>query len=266
VNPEGSPNVAPAKSSEQAVSEQLRVEGLTVQFGAATILRNVELVVRTGETLVICGPSGCGKSTLLKAIGGMLTPSSGRVALARASADRNSDSTEVGIDAALYLDQEPLLFEHLTVFENVAFALRMKRVPEAALSTRVDSVLEATGIKDQGRKLPHQLSGGQKQRAAFARAVIARPRLLLLDEPFSALDAQTRQQLQTVFCQLRRISQLTAIFVTHDVREALTVGTHFGRMNEGFLQIYSSRQEFITDPANGVQQELQFWKDAAAGM
>ena len=266
MNPEGSPNVAPAKSSEQAVSEQLRVEGLTVQFGAATILRNVELVVRTGETLVICGPSGCGKSTLLKAIGGMLTPSSGRVALARASADRNSDTTEVGIDVALYLDQEPLLFEHLTVFENVAFALRMKRVPEAALSTRVESVLEATGIKDQGRKLPHQLSGGQKQRAAFARAVIARPRLLLLDEPFSALDAQTRQQLQAFYCQLRRISQLTAIFVTHDVREALTVGTHFGRMNEGFLQIYSSRQEFITDPANGVQQELQFWKDAAAGM
>lgn len=266
MNPEGSPNVAPAKSSEQAVSEQLRVEGLTVQFGAATILRNVELVVRTGETLVICGPSGCGKSTLLKAIGGMLTPSSGRVALARASADRNSDTTEVGIDTALYLDQEPLLFEHLTVFENVAFALRMKRVPSGPLTTRVQAVLDATGLASESRKRPSQLSGGQKQRVAFARAVVARPQILLLDEPFSALDAQTRQQLQTFFCQLRGLSQLSAIFVTHDVREALTVGTHFARMAQGQLQVYASRQDFIRDPETGVQSELQFWQDATAAL
>lgn len=266
MKPDDSPDVVSPKSCVPAAREQLRVQGLTVQFGTATILRNVELVVRTGETLVVCGPSGCGKSTLLKAVGGMLTPSSGRVELSSGSAGASSHSEDSGINTALYLDQEPLLFEHLTVFENVAFALRMKRAPEAALTTRVESVLEATGLKDQGRKWPHQLSGGQKQRAAFARAVVARPRLLLLDEPFSALDAQTRQQLQTFYCQLRRISQLTAIFVTHDVREALTVGTHFARMNEGFLQIYASRQEFITDPAIGVQQELQFWKDAAAGM
>lgn len=244
-------------------NERLIVEGLVVNFGPQTVLKNLSLRVRSGRTLVIPGPSGCGKSTLLKTIAGLIVPAEGRVVFPVNNSHPASDLSDPQMEGALYLDQEPLLFEHLSVFENVAFALRMKRVSGSLVTHRVHAVLQSTGLVSEAQKRPHQLSGGQKQRVAFARAVIARPQVLLLDEPFSALDADTRAQMQTFFCRLKLQYPLTAVFVTHDVREALTVGTDFARMVKGALQTYGTRQEFINDPATGVLDEIQFWQEAA---
>lgn len=243
--------------------ERLIVEGLRVSFGMQTVLQNLSLRVRSGRTLVIPGPSGCGKSTLLKAIAGLIVPAEGRVMFPLINSDPSAGLSDPQMEGPLYLDQEPLLFEHLSVFENVAFALRMKRASESLVTNRVNAVLLSTGLVAEAGKRPHQLSGGQKQRVAFARAVIARPQVLLLDEPFSALDADTRSQMQTFFCELKAQYPLTAVFVTHDVREALTVGTDFARMVNGALRTYGTRKEFINDPATGVLDEIQFWQEAA---
>jgi len=198
----------------------LRVRGLSIQLGGRPILRDVNLTLAEAETLVVLGSSGCGKSTLLKCLAGLLRPAAGTVAV----------SGSVAGPISLYLDQEPLLFEHLNVFENAAFALRLRRTAEAEVRREVGQLLELTGLESEVRKSVWQLSGGQKQRLAFVRALLARPRLLLMDEPFASLDAQTRLNMQAIFRSLAEQHQMTTVFVTHDVREALTLGTVFGRL------------------------------------
>ncbi|HBC60627.1 MAG TPA: sulfate ABC transporter ATP-binding protein, partial [Planctomycetaceae bacterium] len=213
------------------------------------ILRDVNLTLAEAETLVVLGSSGCGKSTLLKCLAGLLRPAAGTVAV----------SGSVAGPISLYLDQEPLLFEHLNVFENAAFALRLRRTAEAEVRREVGQLLELTGLESEVRKSVWQLSGGQKQRLAFVRALLARPRLLLMDEPFASLDAQTRLNMQAIFCSLAEQHQMTTVFVTHDVREALTLGTVFGRLVGGGYRDYGCRAEFIADPETGVREELDFW-------
>ena len=227
----------------------LRVRGLSIQLGERPILRAVNLTLAEAETLVVLGSSGCGKSTLLNCLAGLLRPAAGTVAV----------SGSVAGPISLYLDQEPLLFEHLNVFANAAFALRMRRVPVRELRQRVEELLERAGLSAEAGKFPRQLSGGQKQRVAFVRALLARPRLLLMDEPFASLDAQTRLNMQAIFRSLAEQHQMTTVFVTHDVREALTLGTVFGRLVCGGYRDYGCRAEFIADPETGVREELDFW-------
>lgn len=227
----------------------LRVRGLSIQLGGRPILRDVNLTLAEAETLVVLGSSGCGKSTLLKCLAGLLRPAAGTVAV----------SGSVAGPISLYLDQEPLLFEHLNVFENAAFALRLRRTAEAEVRREVGQLLELTGLESEVRKSVWQLSGGQKQRLAFVRALLARPRLLLMDEPFASLDAQTRLNMQAIFRSLAEQHQMTTVFVTHDVREALTLGTVFGRLVGGGYRDYGCRAEFIADPETGVREELDFW-------
>ncbi|MEL6651962.1 MAG: ATP-binding cassette domain-containing protein, partial [Bacteroidota bacterium] len=160
--------------------------------------------------------------------------------------------------------QEALLFPHLNVFDNLAFGLRLRRTPGAEIKKRVGEMLERLGLVDQTSKMPHQLSGGQKQRVSFGRALIINPRVLLLDEPFGALDVETRAQMQTFFKEVAQTYQITAIFVTHDLKEALLMGNRVGYMRRGKLDIYESKQAFIDDPRTEAQKEINFWRQIAS--
>lgn len=234
----------------------LVLQQLTVMRGTEVIVDRASCRVTTGSTLVLVGESGCGKTTLLKAIAGLIPVSSGQVLVNGVDPARLPQQDR----RVLYLDQEPLLFEHLTAEENVAFPLRMQGLPKAAIQNQVIEILDATGMQAHAHKRPHQLSGGQKQRTAFARAVMARPQVLLLDEPFSALDAATRTAMQQLFLRLSAIHRLTCVLVTHDIREALAAGSEFCRMHDGQLLQYPGRRAFISDEATGVHDELQFWR------
>lgn len=212
-----------------------------------------------GASLVILGDSGCGKTTLLKAIAGLIPISAGAIELE----SRPVHNLPPGRREIVYLDQEPLLFEHLSVADNIGFAPQLQRVPTAEIKRVVDDMLAAIDLVGHGHKRESQLSGGQKQRVAFARAILARPRLLLLDEPFSNLDSRARSQMQTLFADLSRRYALTSIFVTHDVKEALVVGTHYARMANGSLCLYPDRQTFVADDATGIPAEIHFWQTEA---
>jgi putrescine transport system ATP-binding protein len=238
------------------ISPRLQVSHIAVAFGDAQVLRDVSLAVYSTETLVILGGSGCGKTTLLKVIAGLQAADSGvvhvdEVELLKIPAQQRR---------VVYLDQEALLFEHLNVFENVAFSLRLRRVPLIQAKQQVEDLLEAIGLSEHAEKRSWQLSGGQKQRIAFARAILAEPRVLLLDEPFGSLDANIRAEMQQLYQQLAERYRFTALLVTHDVREALVLGDRFALMSGGTLACYENRDAFVADEATGVKEEINFWK------
>ncbi|SMB99513.1 ABC transporter related [Hymenobacter roseosalivarius DSM 11622] len=234
----------------------LTVAYLSKRFGDQPVLRDITCGLAAGQVLAVLGRSGGGKTTLLKILAGLETPDTGTVLL------DGQDLLPVPPNERqmVYLYQEPLLFPHLTVFENVAFGLRIRQVGKNEIVQRVSKMLEELDLGAHAQKAPHQLSGGQRQRVSFGRALIIRPRLLLLDEPFGNLDAQTRADMQQLFLRVTRQHQITSLFVTHDSREALTVGTHFAYLDRGLLTSFPSVREFIQDPRTSIAAELTFWE------
>lgn len=227
------------------------------QFGNEEVLRGVDLSIQQGHTLSILGKSGCGKTTLLKILAGLIPADSGKVLLEEQDVtDRAPQFRQI-----VYLYQEPLLFPHLTVFENIAFGLRMRKLPESDIQQQTHAMLDALGMQMHADKRPLALSGGQRQRVAFGRAIVIKPKVLLLDEPFGSLDAETRQLMQTLFKQLVGTYQITSVFVTHDIKEALLMGDHFAFMRNGNLTTYADKSQFMQDKETGVAQELQFWQN-----
>ncbi|MBC3784117.1 ABC transporter ATP-binding protein [Spirosoma utsteinense] len=234
----------------------LTVSLLAKSFGPTPVLNDISLDLPTGQVLAVLGRSGCGKTTLLKILAGLETPDRGDVRMDGQSVL----SVPPERRQVVYLYQEPLLFPHLNVFENVAFGLRIRHVDAATIDQQVDAMLNDLELSDQARKQPNQLSGGQRQRVSFGRALIIRPRLLLLDEPFGNLDAQTRATMQELFGRVAKQYAMTALFVTHDTREALTIGTRFGYLDRGVMTTYDSVADFVADPRTGVHTELAFWE------
>lgn len=234
----------------------LSVSNLSKSFDSQSILTNISFGVEAGQVLAVLGRSGCGKTTLLKILAGLETPDTGDV--------RVHDQSVLAIPPnerqIVYLYQEPLLFPHLNVFENIAFGLRIRRIDNALVTRQVNELLTELGIADQAQKQPHQLSGGQRQRVAFGRALIIKPRLLLLDEPFGNLDGQTRSAMQTLFIRVAKQYEITSLFVTHDSREALTIGTAFAYLDKGVMTNYKSIYDFTADPRTGIHDELAFWE------
>lgn len=237
----------------------IEARGIQVWYGKVSVLDDVEICVDSGKTFVILGNSGCGKTTLLRVLAGNLAPQSGEVTLDGESVMQIAPAKR-GI---IYLDQEALLFEHLNVYENIAFALRLKKRNTVEVDSAVKRLLDRISLSDHALKMSHQLSGGQKQRVAFARAVLAEPKVLLLDEPFCSLDDRTRTMMQELYKSLCVEFGITAVFVTHDVKEALLVGDSFGYMDGGKLITFASKQEFMSDSRTGVTQEIQFWNSMA---
>ncbi len=225
-------------------------------FGRERVLNDCSLQLAKSSTLSVLGRSGSGKTTLLKIIAGLETADSGTITLDGTSLYRVPPHQR----GVVYLYQEALLFPHLNVFENVAFGLRIRKVPEPELRERVDRMLGELRIQDQARKSPNHLSGGQRQRVAFGRALIINPRVLLLDEPFGALDARTRGEMQEFYRRIAAEFRITSVFVTHDLKEALLMGDRLAVMEGGSLTHYASREAFVADARTGVAAEVSFWQ------
>lgn len=237
------------------MSTGLSVRGLGKSFGTQAILREVSFTLPNGQTLAVLGTSGCGKSTLLKVMAGLETADRGDIRLDGASLSGRPP----GRRQTVYLYQEPLLFPHLDVAGNIGFGLRLKHLPEAEIRRRVDTLIDELELTGLAGRHPDALSGGQRQRVAFGRALAIQPRLLLLDEPFSSLDAQTRDTMQGLFRRLASEHGITALFVTHDVGEALKVGNRHALLHDGCLNVYPTRAAFCADPRSGVPAMRAFW-------
>ncbi len=233
----------------------LEVHHLTKKFNREEVVKDLSFSLSDHRTLSILGKSGCGKTTLLKMIAGLEKADSGEVFLN----GENLYDKLPGQRKIVYLYQEDLLFPHLDVFENIAFGLRIKKEKTDGLRDKVGEMIESLELDGQARKMPHQLSGGQRQRVSFGRAIITNPSLLLLDEPFGSLDTGTRQRMQLLFKKLAGEFQITSLFVTHDLKEAILMGDQIGLMQKGHLKLYESKGEFIKDPQTGVEEELRFW-------
>lgn len=233
----------------------LTVENLRVILGDSPVLDGVSLHLAAGATLAVIGASGGGKTTLLRAIAGLLPTAGGRITLG----ERSVDGQPAHLRGMVYLNQEPLLFPHLNLFENVAFGLRLRRQTDAVIRERVSELLVLLELDGLEQRAPHALSGGQRQRAAFARALIVEPALLLLDEPFSNLDPDTRVSAQMLFKHVARTRGITSMFVTHDLKESLRMGDAFGLLRDGRLRLYHDRAAFCADPDTGVSREAAFW-------
>ena len=214
----------------------IEVKNIVKKFGAFTALDNVDLKVGKGELLALLGPSGSGKTTLLRIIAGLDWPDFGEVSFDGEDAlTRGASERHVG-----FVFQHYALFRHMTVFENVAFGLRVQpravRKDEASIRARVKELLDLVQLDWLANRYPSQLSGGQRQRIALARALAIEPRILLLDEPFGALDAKVRKELRRWLRSLHHEINVTSIFVTHDQEEALEVANRVVVMDKGRIE------------------------------
>ncbi|WNJ20015.1 ABC transporter ATP-binding protein [Pontibacter sp. G13] len=232
------------------------IQSISHSFDQEQVLRNVSVQLAPNQTLAILGKSGCGKTTFLKILAGALVPDGGQFHW------QGTDMLQLPAQdrGVVYLSQEPLLFPHMTVAENVGFGLAIRKRPKPEINRRVADMLESLALKEHAEKRPDQLSGGQRQRVAFGRALVINPKVLLLDEPFASLDSQTRGDMQRFFRKVAAQFEITSMFVTHDLKEALILGDRLARMEAGALTTYPDRKAFMEDPRNGVQEELNFWQ------
>lgn len=228
----------------------IQIENVVKTFGQFNALKNVNLEIGGGELVALLGPSGCGKTTLLRIIAGLETADSGRILFHGEDAtDRHVRDRHVG-----FVFQHYALFRHMTVFDNIAFGLRVRprhlRPSEAEISDRVHKLLGLVQLDWLANRFPPQLSGGQRQRIALARALAVEPKVLLLDEPFGALDAKVRKELRRWLRRLHDELHVTSVFVTHDQEEALEVADRVVVLNEGKIEQVGTPEEVYDHPAS----------------
>ncbi|UCE32490.1 MAG: ABC transporter ATP-binding protein, partial [Burkholderiales bacterium] len=222
----------------------LEITGLTKRFDAFVAVDDVSLRVERGEFISLLGPSGCGKTTILRATAGLIEPDRGQVRIDGADVTWvPPHRRNLGL-----VFQSYALFPHMSVFENVAFGLRQRRVGEAEIAARVREALELVRLGELGARFPRELSGGQQQRVALARALAPRPALLLLDEPLSNLDAKLRDTMRIELRLLQRSLSLTTVFVTHDQEEALTMSDRICLLNRGRIEQIGTPREVYDHP------------------
>jgi 2-aminoethylphosphonate transport system ATP-binding protein len=231
----------------------IALDSLRVSYHGNMVLKPLSLTIEPGEVLALIGPSGSGKTTVLRAIAGFVQPAGGRILIG------DTDVTHLppykrGLGMVV---QNYALFPHMKVEDNVAFGLRAQKQPKAVIADRVKEALHIVGMTDYAARYPHQLSGGQQQRVAIARAIAVRPRVLLLDEPLSALDAQIRHNMVEEIARLHReLPELTILYVTHDQTEALTLADKIGIMKDGSLIAHGETHSLYRHPPNRFAAEF----------
>ena len=224
----------------------IEARNVTKRFGDFVALDDVSIEVESGSLTALLGPSGSGKSTLLRVIAGLETPDAGEVFISGREATAIAPQKR-GIG---FVFQHYAPFTHMTVWDNVAFGLTIRRRPKAEIGARVTELLALVGLNGLGRRYPAQLSGGQRQRMALARALAPEPEVLLLDEPFGALDARVRKELRDWLLRLHDEMHVTTIFVTHDQEEALELADSVVVMNTGRVEQVAPPRELYDEPAN----------------
>lgn len=224
----------------------LQIEHLNKHFGTQTAVQDVNMSIERGELVSLLGPSGCGKTTVLRMIAGFERPDGGAIRIDGADIGALSPQRrDIGV-----VFQNYALFPNLDVEQNVAFGLKVRKMPGREIARKVRQVLELVELSGKERQYPHQLSGGQRQRVALARALVVEPRILLLDEPLSALDARIRKHLREQIRDIQQRLQLTTVFVTHDQEEALTMSDRVFVMNQGRVEQQGSAEDIYVRPAS----------------
>ncbi|MBD2098406.1 sulfate/molybdate ABC transporter ATP-binding protein [Trichocoleus sp. FACHB-591] len=224
----------------------ISVQNVDKHFGSFHAIDNVSLNIETGSLVALLGPSGSGKSTLLRMIAGLEQPDSGEIFLTGENATyRSVQDRGIG-----FVFQHYALFKHLTIRQNIAFPLEIRKAKPSQIRHRVEELLSLVQLRGLGDRYPSQLSGGQRQRVALARALAVQPKVLLLDEPFGALDAKVRKELRTWLRKLHNEVHVTTVFVTHDQEEAMEVADQIVVMNEGRIEQVGSAAELYDSPAS----------------
>lgn len=224
----------------------ITIENVSKSFGSFQAVKQVDLDIASGSLVALLGPSGSGKSTLLRLIAGLEMPDTGRILLTGKDATYQSvQERNIG-----FVFQHYALFKHMTVRQNIAFGLELRKVPQAKIKARVEELLELVQLAGLGDRYPSQLSGGQRQRVALARALAVEPKVLLLDEPFGALDAKVRKELRAWLRHLHDDVHVTTVFVTHDQEEAMEVADQIVVMNKGQVEQVGTPAEIYDHPAS----------------
>ena len=224
----------------------ISVKGVSKRFGDFAALDDITLDVREGSLTALLGPSGSGKSTLLRVIAGLESPDTGQVIIS----GEDQTTQPVRCRDVGFVFQHYAAFKHMTVRDNVAFGLSIRKRPKEEIAERVDELLKLVHLGPFGHRYPNQLSGGQRQRMALARALAVQPKVLLLDEPFGALDARVRKELRAWLQQLHEEVHVTTVFVTHDQEEAMEVAEQIVLMDEGTIQQIGGPRDLYEQPAN----------------
>lgn len=223
---------------------KLQLTNVSKVFGARTVLNNLSLEIHPDELFIILGSSGSGKTTLLLGILGLQKFNRGRVIIdGRDVTNLGPGERNIG-----FVPQNYALFPHYTVFENISFGLQLRKIPKHILQARVKHFIDEFGLRGLERHFPHQLSGGQMQRVALARALVIEPSLLLLDEPISALDIETRQKIKAEIKNLQKKLHITMVYITHDQQETLELADRFGILNNGKIEQFGSPDEVFYKP------------------
>jgi putative spermidine/putrescine transport system ATP-binding protein len=246
------PALQQASSPEQMANPGIRLRGVRKEFGPVVAVDHLDLDIADSEFFAVLGPSGSGKTTVLRMIAGFETPTAGTIELGGVDATRQPPFRR-NVNTVF---QDYALFPHMTVEQNVEYGLRVKRVPKPERMRRVGEALEMVRLGDLGARKPSQLSGGQRQRIALARALVNRPRVLLLDEPLGALDLKLREQMQVELKSIQREVGITFVFVTHDQDEALTLSDRLAVMRDGRIEQVGRSAEVYESPATRFVAEF----------
>lgn len=232
--------------------ESITLKNITKKYKSVIAVNNLYLEVKKGELFCLLGPSGCGKTTTLRMIAGFVYPTIGEIYIW----DKDVTALPPHKRDIGMVFQDYALFPHMTVLENVAFGLKMRKVSKEKIKERVDKYLRIVGLENLKNRLPRHLSGGQQQRVALVRALITEPSILLCDEPLSNLDAKLRKQMRLEIRKIQREFSITTIFVTHDQEEALTIADRIGIMKNGTIVQYGSGEEIYNFPKNRFVAEF----------
>ncbi|MFN7904686.1 MAG: ABC transporter ATP-binding protein [Pseudobdellovibrionaceae bacterium] len=229
---------------------QIQFNNVSKKFGTTSVVKNLNFKIEDGEFVSFLGPSGCGKTTTLRMIAGLETNSDGQITLdgeVFSDAEKNifipPENRNIGM-----VFQSYAIWPHMNVFENVAFPLKMKKIKTDQIRDEVGKILTVVGLDNLAKRMPDQLSGGQQQRVALARGLVMKPRVLLLDEPLSNLDTKLREKMRRDIRKLQKDFSLTAVYVTHDQKEAETMSDRIVVMNHGVIEQIGTFQELQSNP------------------